>query len=355
MSNDVISPELLTIKIRDEDFLQYSGFTITRTLKNFIDTFNITCSNPGGKYSRKFMAGDKFQMFIYGVEFFRGYIDIKNVSWSNIGSNLTLSGREEIAEICEDDINPALGPFKDTTDNEIITNILSGTDYTLDLGEAKTIKEYEINSGSTKKGQVLEDVVRFKKFLIWKKGKTIYKRPIPSTGIVKTRYVFWSGKESIIKKTTSRIMDMQLNEDIQGVRSNIKGYSYTRDKTKTTLLSEKENTTVLLGDYVKSLRNLSTQSGRKIIRTQYVAVSSKDQKENDELTQQALDESNIKLGITLILSGYENVDLGDIVYLDAEAEDISQNFYIKQIVYKFDNNNRRTTEIELNPLNLYPY
>jgi hypothetical protein len=46
---------------------------------------------------------------------------------------MVLSGREEIVSICETDIDPQQAQFKNTTDNAIITKMLQGKGYTLDL------------------------------------------------------------------------------------------------------------------------------------------------------------------------------------------------------------------------------
>lgn len=58
-----------------------------------------------------------------------------------VGNFMVLSGREEVVTICEDDIDPQLSQFKKTTDNAIITKLLNGKGYILDLGTAYPVKE----------------------------------------------------------------------------------------------------------------------------------------------------------------------------------------------------------------------
>lgn len=350
----------LVVKIDGKVFNHFSAFTLKRTLTEFIDTFTITCDNPGGIFSRTIHTGDVFQVYFQGVEIFRGTIETKNVQWSRVGSSVTFGGREELAKLAEDDVDPSIfvNDVGTTTDNTIIQAVVSDFPWKQDFDAPVTIQAYDVAGGSTRKAQIIADVAKKNNFYVWKKGLTLYKKKLPKFGeAAKETMIFSSGVNSR-GKWTDKILTMEIKEDITGVRSQvIAGVSLlSKDKSGGIVPQPQTNKVIAEGTYPTVIRNLLTDATvNPIKRTRYISVANAASVEESlALMERSLLETNIMASVVVTLADFHDFDLTDTVLLDAEPEGIYNTFYVSTVQYTFDKSNKRVTQLTLTPLGLLP-
>lgn len=289
-----------------------------------------------------------------GVEFFRGVVETKNVSLRNVGSSMSLSGREEMLLLAENDVDPAIWAFKRTTDNAIIMRLCDSFGWTYDLWEAAQIKEYSINPGMTK-GQVVDDVCKYNDFVIFKTGKTLRKKKLPTETIK-----FWTATANVTLQewalqhtaTNNRIISVELSEDITAVSSRLIGTGYQRWKTKQKIEISRANNTLKTWAYAKKLRNKSDLVWPVIDREHFVELPAKDSWDANSQIARSLRETDIKMSVRVVYQGYRELDLLDTVDVQIEQEKILQYMYVSSIEYRYDSSNMFTTEVELMPFSV---
>jgi hypothetical protein len=87
------------------------------------------------------------------------------------------------------------------------------------------IKEYAI-SGSTKVGQVIDDIVKQNDYYFFKRGLTCYKKQIPTGGVAGKNKFVVGEKEGTIYIGSRRVLSAEILEDITACKSQIKGFGY---------------------------------------------------------------------------------------------------------------------------------
>jgi len=345
----------IVIKLGGTEFLHYTGFSVRRSLSQFVDTFSLSCSNPAGRYSREIYTGMSFQAYFEGVEILRGLIEGKKSRSAAVGSNITFTGREELVDVTEDDVDPSMGPFENVTDNTIIEALIDGFGWSTDFDDAKVITKYDITPGSSRKGQIIVDVARRNNFYVWKKGVVIYKRTLPEAGgDIKDKFEFAVGLNSR-GKWTNRVTSVDIVEDVSGAKSKLIGSGYEEGKPKEGTTVEVENDTIKDGKYHTVIRNLLSQTNtRPLSRTHYASLPTTDEVSTNVLVERAVKEMNISAYINITLAGFHDFDLTDTVLFDAESEGIYNTFYVSTIEYRFESNNKRTTQLTLCPISYLP-
>lgn len=338
------------VKIGETEFFQFESLQITRSIRDFVDVFTMNVHNPESRYSTSVPIGAVVEFRYGGVLFFRGLIENKTVNLKNIGSNMVLSGREELVVLTEDDASPTLGPFKNLTDNEIMKQVI-GTDlpWDLELGTAVKIKEYTVSDG-VRKGQIIEDLAKMNDFLVYKKGAKLLKVPVPRTPnpTGKTFTMTVSGGQFHIHN--QRILEVTLTEDITACRSRLTGMTYTQGKSKAIARAERVNTDLTSGKYAQRLRNKKSELvGAAITRNRYITTPAKDADELSKNMDRALFESDVQSDVTLKVYGVSPVELLDTVDVQIEQEGILQYMYVRQLVYNLESTNALTTTITCSP------
>lgn len=340
----------LQVRINWKEFIHFNSLNVNRNIANFVDTFNITCANPAGRYSTEISVGSLVSFYQAWVEFFRGYIEKKTVQYNSVWSTMTLSWREEIVVLTEDDIEPTVGPFKNVTDNSIIQLVTKDYPWKLELGKTANIKEYAISSGSIRKGQVLDDIVKYNDFVLIKKGTTLYKKKIPtwpeSASKIKFTMTVLDGRFSM---QNERILTVQLSEDITSVRSSVIGYSYQSWKKKLKVEKKFENPDLIGGDYGHRLRNQLEIKWSWLQRKRYITTPAKDLGELNGQVSRAIRELDMKCEVTITVAGIFSVDLLDVVDIRIEQEKVLQFMYVESIEYNLNSSNATTTIIKVSP------
>lgn len=333
--------------------IEYNSISIERSIDNFVDTFSCNLNNNGWLLSRKFPVGNTFSFIVEWVEVFRWLIETKKVNYWNVWNNLSIWWREELVFLTEDEISPTISKYKNTTDNYVIEQITSWFWWTLDLWESSKISEYEV-SVWMKKWQIIEDVVKLNNFIVYKRGKTLYKKQRPTVAKPwKLKSTFRSSIEGWkFHNFNNRIISIDITEDISRCRSNIKGYTYTRDKSKSKIKDEIKNQYLLDWTYHKRLRNQVswTWSNTRIQRLMHITAPVKDQKELNQSMKNWRVETDIKMEVSVVLYWFVDLDLLDTIDVVIESEWISQYMYITSIRYSFDKTNKFTSEIVMTPL-----
>lgn len=342
----------ITVKIDWEEFIHYSGLSIRRTIKDFVDTFSVSLNNPFGRYSTEIPVGCVVEILYQGVLIFIGIGEEKETSYSNVGSQLTISGREEIIELTETDADPTKWPFKEMTDNEIIELILEWTEREQELWEGVKIKEYAIKWGSARKAQVIEEICMRNDFVFYKKGNTVYKTKIPNwPEKPSSKFFTLSVVNEELQFENNRVIGFNIKENVTSTRFRIKGYWYEKGKKKVKVEIEHENSTMQTGLYARRIRNQSNLTGRALERNGFVTTTGKDKSEVEAQVKKALRDTDLKAELVITVADFVDVDLFDNVDVMIEIEKINQTMYVTDIQYKLENTNKRTTQITLVPFN----
>jgi len=329
----------------------FTAFSVEYSLERFVDTFSMTFNNYAGMSSTKIPVGAVIEIFSQWVLLFRGLAEKKNVSYNQVWSTMDLSWREEILILTETDVDPKIWPFKWKTDNDIMKLLLEGYPRDLSLWEWKTIKEYSIWSRSMRIGQVLEDVAKMNDFVIYKRWNTLYKRPRPENAawLHKGPKIFLNADDGKFYYSQDRIMSIEITEDITAVRSQVVGYTYTSWKAKAQAKMTLNNTQLQSGSYASRIRNVSWLKGYKINRIWNVLTPAKDAAELWISSLNVLRWGDMTARMIVTLYGISNIELLDVVRVYVEQEKISQEFYVREVVYNFDTSNKTTSRVTLAP------
>lgn len=338
----------LSVTLDGKEFLQFRSLTINKAVSQFVDTFSLTIANPQGRNSTVIPVGGIMSVYLHGTELFRGILEKKTVNYPKVGSTITFAGREEMALMVEDDIDPNLPPFKDSTDNEIIQKACETVSWSFELEEAVDVKEYTIPGGSVRRGQVLDDMAKYNDFVIFKKGNTLVKKKIPTSGSGSEKFVM-TVLDGEFHIENDRISSVEIFEDITGVRGNITGFTFQKGKDKVKEKVEEKNESITSGNYARRLRNNSSLTGYPIPNMRYLTTTGKDEDELRKQVKRALRDTDIKCYIKLVVAGIYPIDLLDIVDVQLEAEKIVQYMYVDSIEYKYEQDNKTTTTITVKP------
>ena len=337
----------LVLTIDWKELLHYKGLSISRSTSSFVDSFSIEVNNPWWLYSTTIPVWWLVEVYYANVLFFRWLIEKKSWTIEWAGSTLTLSWREELCFITEEDANPTLWPFKNKTDNELITLLLWGYWRKLELGTSSKIKEFDI-SGSQRIWQVIDDIVKYNDYFIYKRGKTIYKKKIPKEQWkIQARFSI-SNRVWALYFEQSRVMSMSYTEDITSCRASLTWYAYQQWKKKSSIYKTTTNSDIWSWAYASRLRNLSSLKWTKLSnRKWYVVWEAKDKEELEKQMNRAMKATDIAVDVTVSVYDFIDVDLLDTVYVQVETEKISQAMFISGIRYAVDSSNKRYTEVTL--------
>lgn len=344
----------IRLEIDGEPFLHYKSLRIDKNLDNFVDGFEIQMNNPWGRYSKSLPVWAVVEVFYLDTLIFRWIAERKVTSYQEVGSTLVLSGREELLVMTEDDADPRMWPYKWVTDNSIIQEIVQGYNWDLELGEGKIIKEYAIPWGSTRKGQILSDIVNYNEFVLIKRGNTIFKEPIPDwfRQPVEAKFVMTilDGQFHI---ENTRILSVTISEDVTSVRSKIVGFTYQKGKKKLQQVAEQNIPNLQDWRYASKMRNRTTLRGYKLNRTHYMTTPAKDAWELDNQVRKQAMWLDMKDDIQVVVYGFQELQLLDTVDVQLEQEWIVQYLYVKGISYSLDQSNKLTTTFTLTRFRLY--
>lgn len=346
---------MFKIIINNNEITQYESFSINKNISNFVDTFSIELWNPWNLYSKTIPVWAYFSLYLDDVEIFRWICEKKSVSIWSVGSKLSLSWREELLLLTEDDISPLHKNYKKVWDNFIIKDVCKGFDWDFELANQKIIDEYEIPHWWVRKWQVIDDVVSMNNFYIYKVWRTIYKKELPTID----KY-YWSALPRFILSTiwgwfewmNNRILSVDLSEDISWCKSILRGFTYWtwKNNKKTKIASEIKNTYLLDWTYASRLRNIWPKITWPVInRNISKAVSVKTKKELDAIMQKTKVSQDIQIDVKITFANFINLNLLDSVEVFIEAEWIQQYMYIKELSYHYDSNNKFYTQLSLTP------
>lgn len=343
----------LRVLINGFEFFEFNQFSINRDLRNFVDTFSISVFNPHGSHSTKIPVGGYIEVESKGVKFFRGIIEKKEVTYPAVGSNMVLSGREELVYLTETEADPSLGPFKNLSDNEIIKTIINDDQnipWDLQLGKANIIEEFVIPSGGMTKGKAIEDVVNYNDFVLIKKGNALKKLPVPripnTTIAERFRVTEANGNFFFLN---SRIMNVVISEDITQARTNIVGYTYTKGKKKFETKVDVKNTDLTGGTYAHRVRNKTIQLGIALNRRNFVSAPGKHAAEIGGMVRRAMFDNDLQANIKFTSFGISPLELLDTVDVEIEVEGISQYMYVYGLEYRMDTDNKLYTVVTVCP------
>ena len=349
----------IQVQVNWSVIVTFNSFSVHRDIGNFVDTFDMTFSNFNGASSNAIPIWWFIELFNKWVLFFRGLIENSKVVYIGAGSTMTVSGREELLVLAETDADPKIWPFNGWTDNAIITKMLSGYPRKLSLSnsgnfsasQAKKIKNYTITWRSVRIGQIVEDICKMNDFLIYKKWDTVYKKSYPSNsdGLRKWPDYFLYENEWVLFYSAERILSMTITEDISAVRSRINAYSYTTGKRKTQAQIKLINPQLLAGTYPQRIRNNSGLKGYKIDRLANCMAPGKDISELKGASYSLLRTSDIQASIEIVVYGIQDTEILDTIRVDLNQEKISNDFYVKSVVYNMQNTNMLTTTITAVP------
>ena len=289
------------------------------------------------------------------ILFFRGLIENKKVNYPEVGSTMTVSGREEIVVLAETDADPTVWPFKNYTDNDIIKKMVSWYPWELSLGTPKTIKEYTITGRSVRKWQVIEDICKMNDFIIFKKGVTLYKRPRPdnTNWLQQWPKYYLNQNDWIFYLDKNRILNIEITEDITSARSHIRWYTYTTGKKKAQAQVTLNNTQLSTGSYASRIRNWLALRGYKIDRIANCMTPAKDKAELQKSMYTLVRSSDLQANVSLEVYGLQDVQLLEYVRITMPMEQIDQNMFITQIDYTMTTENKLTTKINVRPFMNY--
>lgn len=350
MKDTIITSSNFPIKvlIDGKEFIHYSSFEIRRSIDQFIDTINIDINNPSGRYSTSIPVWSVISIFFEWVELFRWYLETKKVTIRSWWSTMAMGGREEIVKICEDDLDPQVTKFRNTTDNIIITKLLDGKGYKLDLSTPYAIKELNGSMGMTI-AQLVSSTMSYNDTIIFKKGNTLYKRSIPTwpTGhIIPIRTSFEWGKYQMYN---SDILSISIDEDITQSKGYMMGNTYQEWKSKQSLFAKTENKIMTSWKYASKVRNLSDMKWVPILYANYTTSTAKTQAELKAQVKRAHREADIKASITFTVAWFFYIDLLDTLDIFIEQEKIQQFMYVSSVSYSFDKSNKSVTTIIAKP------
>lgn len=346
----------ITMKVNWNNLTTFTAFSISRSVDKFIDTFSITLSNYMAESSITIPIWWLVEMYNQWVLFFRWLIENKKVSYPDVGSTMTVSGREEIVVLAETDADPTIWPFNWWTDNAIITKMVQWYSRQLSLWTATKIKKYTITGRSVKVWQVLDDICKMNDFLLYKKGSTLYKRPRPVNeyGLHNWPKYYLNVNDWNFYWDANRIISVDIIEDIASARSHIRWYTYTTWKAKAQAQATIENKQLSSGSYASRIRNLSGMKWYKINRIANCMTPAKDAAELKASAFTILRSSDLQASIEVTVYGIQDIWMLDNIRVDIPQEMIWKNFFVKQIDYTMADPNKLTTKVTLMPyMNYY--
>lgn len=346
---------MFKIVINNEEIKLFESFTISKSLDNFVDSFNISIWNPRWRYSRTIPVGAYINVYYEDVEIFRGICEKKDIDIWSVWSTLDFSGREELLLLTEDDITPLNKDYEKVSDNFIIKDVCKGYWWNFQLWPEKIIKEYKIPNNWVRKWSVLDDIVSRNNYHLYKIWNTIYKKALPreSDYTIRNRPQFTlSSQWGWFVNFNNRILSVKISEDISGCKSTIKWFTYGTWKAKPKISTELENTILSKWAYPQRLRNISNYPMTAPVIKRYVssAVELKSKVELDWLVNKARLDHDIKIEVNITIAEFLDLHILDTCEIFIQDEDIKQYMYIKALSYNYDKSNKFYTSYTFAPI-----
>lgn len=346
---------MFKILLNNKEIQLYKSFTINKSLSNFVDTFQISLSNPWWLYSRTIPIGCYINVFWDDIEIFRWICEKKDVTYDSVGSTLNFSWREELLLLTEDDISPLQKAYKKVSDNFIIKDVCKWYGWKFDLANEKIITEYEIPNSWARKGQVLDDVVSQNNFYLYKIWDTIYKKELPkeSDYTKRNRPQFTLATQWWwFVNYNNRLLNVSISEDISNCKSTLKWFTYWTWKAKPKIATTVENKHLLNGTYPQRLRNVLEKklTAPAIKRFVSKSVDVKNKKELNLIMEKTKVQQDIQIDLKISISEFLDLHILDTVEVFIQDEWIKQYFRIKEITYNYDSSNKWYTEYNMTPI-----
>lgn len=357
---DLINTQKYSIVINGYRINKVIRFTIRRTIENFIDTFDIELGNINNQISPYVYVGDIVQFMRDGSEvLFEGIVEKKVTKSDNVEMSLTISGRDSLVDTVL--TSAPFQTYKNTTDNAIIQKMMesTGRSFQLQLGAPKSVPEYTVGPGDSI-ASVIDGVAKQNDYFIWKKGNTIIKESIASSGYPVYNYYIGLGnydnQYTEAKISGSNVLQYSSEEDIGSSITEILGYSQSGSKSKNNLKASGTVPVFQSNDYQRMIRTGRGHIGSssRINRKVSMSLAGKSLAECQKELNVALKKAEPKVRITLVVKGFQDFELNDIIHLKHDGEGIDKDFVLTGIMYTMDENNREVSELTLQNLGAYP-
>lgn len=346
---------MFKVFLDNKEITLYNSFSVKKSLWSFVDTFTISMWNPKWLYSKTIPIWAFFSLYVDDIEVFRWICENKSVTFWEVGSTLTFSGREELLLLTEDDISPLQKNYKDVTDNFIIQDVCNWYWWDFDLSEPKTIKEFDIPNNWIRKWQVIDDIINRNDLYIFKIWKTIYKRERPAesdyTERKKLQFTLATQWGWFIDYN-NRLLDVSISEDISWIKSKLTWYTYGTWNEKPTIFKEINNTHLQDWSYPRRLRNIdSEQRVAPVINRQVsTSVPVKSKAELDLSMERLKLNQDIKISVNITIAEFLDLNILDTSEIFIQDEDIKQYMFIKEINYNYDSSNKFYTKFSYQPI-----
>lgn len=337
------------IVVNDFKLNKVESFTIRRSIENFVDTFEISFGNVSNSTSPFIYLGDKIKFLRNGVDnIFEGIVETKETTSNDTDLRIRISGRDSIVDLVES--RATFQSFKKTTDNAILEKVISQIGgYTTQFAEAQKIDDYDIGPGDTI-AAVMDGVAKLNGFFIWRRGNTIIKDRIASSGAPVDIFNI-TGIQRY-----NNILQFSSSESIEAAKTKIEGFSNTGGRSKSNVKASNSVSIYQSNAYQLMLRDRNGHSGSsaRLNRPHTMSVSGKNVAEAQKQVDLAAKQSYPKVRITILVKGFRDFELNDIIHIDHALEGINKDFVLTGITYTLDGNVRETTELVLQPLGSYP-
>lgn len=345
------SPSVYTVVVNNHQLNHFQGMSISRSMSSFMDQFDIRFGNKGNETSTKLYLGDRLEFRRNNREvIFTGIIEEKGTTIEDTNMRLRVSGRDSIVDLLE--TKAPFQTFKNVTDNVVIEKVIRSvtSDFSLDLGEAKSIPEYSIGPGDTV-ASVIDGVAKQNGYFIWKVGNTIVKRKVAESGLPVFKYVVGPlafGENTIESWSTS--------ESIANAKSKIEGYTQSGGRGKDTIFLSKDVPMFQSSDYQRTLRNRGGHGGSnaRVNRVHAIGLASKNQGDAQREIEMAMKAAQTASSITIRVKGFPDHELNDIITVVNLYEDVEGDFVLTAITYDIDENSKATSTLTFQPLGSYP-
>lgn len=200
-----------------------------------------------------------------------------------------------------------------------------------------------------KVAQVIDDVTKYTDCVIIKKGTSLIKRKLPTGPTGKAIPLRVTKADGSLSIYNSKVMTIQLKENITKATGYMTSYSYQRGKKKESIYAKTENKILTSGKYASKLRNLTKMVGTPLKNIRWFSSTAKEKAEVEAQTKRAQRETDIDIDMTVTVQGIFSANLLDTVDVYVEQEGIQQYMYIEEISYLFDASNTATTQLNIKP------
>lgn len=338
-----------TVQVNDFQLNKVESFTIRRSIENFVDTFEIEFGNVSNSTSPYIYLGDRIKFIKNGTDtIFEGIVETKDTSSDDVDMKLKISGRDTIVELVESRAN--FQTYKKTTDNAILLKTISQIGgFQTQFASAEKVDEYTIGPGDTI-ASVIDSVAKLNSFFLWKRGNTIIKARIATTGSPVAFYNI-TGIQRL-----NNVLKFSSSESIANAKTAIAGFSSSGKRNKKNVNVGKPVSVYSSSAYQLMLRDRNGHSGSsaRLSRPHTMSTSGKNAAESQKQIDLAAKQSEPIIKVTIVVKGFQDYELNDIIYVEHALEGIRKNFVLTGITYTLSSDNQEISELTLQNLGAYP-